>query len=276
MTENTTKKTVSRRAVAGGIAWSVPAIALASAAPAAATSPLIDVELSTGNACKYPGNGPGDMFHAYRFPLTVKNITGETVCVTITSGYVIFTGQTQPAGSAGWYSQPPRYNPENSGTPAPSSVCIPAGGSVTIYYIINRTGSSGNTSGTAYGSFLATGQSTGRQSEASASTTFPNLPPCSDLEAASGSAPQQSSATESSAVETTAPAAESAAPETAAPAEAATSEAAAPAAPSAEPVAPETAVSAATEAAAPAEVASEAAAAPAVSETAAPEAAPQP
>lgn len=51
---NDKQKTLSRRSVTAGIAWSVPAVAAVSAAPLAAASPVcISVE-GVGDAWKYP------------------------------------------------------------------------------------------------------------------------------------------------------------------------------------------------------------------------------
>lgn len=170
MTENTTKKTISRRAVAGGMAWSVPAIAFASAAPAATVSPLFTAQ--AGIVCKYPGGSVRGVKHAYMFPLTFTNIANEEVCVKIVGGYVTFdSGGT--VGTPEWYINPPH----RGGVLAPNEVCIPAGGSVTYYYVVDETGNSANESGTVRGVFQGTGSETGRQSTEYVDVAFSSTPP---------------------------------------------------------------------------------------------------
>jgi hypothetical protein len=61
------KKGVSRRTVVVGTAWAVPAIVVASAAPAMALSGPVTF---TGRACKSPGNPK-----RYIFELSVTNTT---------------------------------------------------------------------------------------------------------------------------------------------------------------------------------------------------------
>jgi hypothetical protein len=66
-------RNISRRVVVAGAAWSVPAITLASAAPAVASSrgPLS----FTGKACKLPGNS-SDTYKGYVFELVSDNPLG--------------------------------------------------------------------------------------------------------------------------------------------------------------------------------------------------------
>nr|WDS96069.1 hypothetical protein mcr_00108 [Micrococcus sp.] len=106
------------------------------------------------------------------FPLTLTNIANEDVCVEIVGGYVNFdSGRTD--GEPEWYTNPPH----RGGVQAPNEVCIPAGGSVTYYYVVDETGSSANESGTAVGTFLATGSETGRKDEKTVRVAFGSTPP---------------------------------------------------------------------------------------------------
>jgi hypothetical protein len=81
---------IRRRTVLAGAAWSVPVIAVASAAPAMAASPPVIVTFD-GFACKHPGASgtPGDpsgsLFKNYHFDLTVENTTNTAVTVDIVS-----------------------------------------------------------------------------------------------------------------------------------------------------------------------------------------------
>ena len=243
MTENTTKKTISRRAVAGGMAWSVPAIAFASAAPAATVSPLFTVD-PVGGACKYPGNSTNGVFQAYMIPVQITNIANERVCVSYVSGSVTFE-RNVPSGSPGWWTDKPHLP---GAAPLVGDVCLDPGDWRTLYYVIDNAGNSGNRAGVLTGTYLGTGQTTGRQSTAQISVSFTATPPdCttgeafvepSPTEAAAASpttAAEPSPAT-SAAPTTTAESSQAAAPattETAAPASAA--ETTAPASPTASP-----------------------------------------
>ena len=75
------KSGISRRTVAKGMAWSVPAIALAVPTPAYAASPGV-ITLS-GLGCKLPGNS-APQFKGYAFRATISNTTNSAVTVTIT------------------------------------------------------------------------------------------------------------------------------------------------------------------------------------------------
>jgi hypothetical protein len=82
---DTVKSGISRRTVVKGATWSVPAIIVAGAAPAAAVSgSLVDF---TGNACKLPGSSTPNK-KSYRFDMTSTNPAGGAygdVIVVVTS-----------------------------------------------------------------------------------------------------------------------------------------------------------------------------------------------
>lgn len=73
---------ISRRTLAAGAAWSVPVIAVASAAPAYALSG--GILTLTGTACKLPGNSQS-IYKGYAFGLVVNNTMPVSVLVEITS-----------------------------------------------------------------------------------------------------------------------------------------------------------------------------------------------
>ena len=52
-------RTISRRTVAKGAAWSVPAVLIAKSTPALAASPPIVIDFGDSTACKLPGNSWG-------------------------------------------------------------------------------------------------------------------------------------------------------------------------------------------------------------------------
>lgn len=85
---------ISRRRVVAGAAWSVPAVMVASAAPAVAASP--GFLTFTGEACKLPGNS-SDTFKGYVFELNANNETGplpDDAVTVITS--VTINGVVEP------------------------------------------------------------------------------------------------------------------------------------------------------------------------------------
>lgn len=88
---------VSRRTVAKGIAWSVPAVAIASAAPAYAISPPEDGPIRlAGVACKLPGSS-SDYSKGYIYDLAIVNETGPNpyeALIQITDVYVGGVRQT--------------------------------------------------------------------------------------------------------------------------------------------------------------------------------------
>ena len=76
------KSGISRRTVAKGMAWSVPAIALAVPTPAYAVASPGFITL-TGEGCKLPGNAT-DIFKGYAFEAFITNPTNTSVTVSIT------------------------------------------------------------------------------------------------------------------------------------------------------------------------------------------------
>lgn len=76
---------VSRRTIAKGAAWAVPAIVVASPAPAlAASGPPATRQFSVLSGCKLPGNSNAT-FKGYAFAMTASNTTSGTVVITINS-----------------------------------------------------------------------------------------------------------------------------------------------------------------------------------------------
>lgn len=70
---------VSRRALAHGAAWSVPVVAMASAAPATASSPGSPPTFGFIDACKSPGNSCPAFPKGYDFRFTVCNPNAEVI-----------------------------------------------------------------------------------------------------------------------------------------------------------------------------------------------------
>lgn len=126
----------SRRTVVAAAAWSVPVIAVASAAPAMAASPGV-ITFDPGQACKHPGQSQRPFNQDYHFVITVKNTTGEDVTVTITQ--MLIDGQ--PVN----FSVGEGVLPANM---APKSFVVPASaGSTGQTFVIHGDGTnSANTS----------------------------------------------------------------------------------------------------------------------------------
>ena len=75
------KSGISRRTVVKGTAWAVPAVVVASAAPAMAASPCLTASFG-GNSCKQPGLGQNADGYALRICFT--NNCASTVTITVT------------------------------------------------------------------------------------------------------------------------------------------------------------------------------------------------
>ena len=80
------KSGISRRTVAKGMAWSVPAVALAVAAPAYAASPCTPVPLTRGASCKCPGGSD-----RFKFGYILQ------ICVTVGNACALPPGVTNAA-----------------------------------------------------------------------------------------------------------------------------------------------------------------------------------
>jgi len=84
-----TKPTVSRRAVARGAVWSVPAVVIARAAPALAASSAPPTAV-VGAGCKLSGSSCANAFvKGYLFEITLTNTTGETIFLYNEPGFMI-------------------------------------------------------------------------------------------------------------------------------------------------------------------------------------------
>lgn len=82
MSESSAPKRVSRRTIAKGAAWTVPAIAVAAPVASAATSPPEEPVSFTGTGCKDPSGAPGSR---YFFALQVQSgLSGAAITFTHT------------------------------------------------------------------------------------------------------------------------------------------------------------------------------------------------
>ena len=183
------KSPITRRAVAKGIAWSVPAFAIATAAPALAQSPLVTIV--EGDVCKYAGNsGPTGTFQSYLFPVTISNLSNEPVCIKATGAKVILVNGTQKPGAPNFWTAKP-------GTPGAviggNTICLGIGQSTTYWLVLTNTGNSANEAGTAYVDVTVTGSTTGRAYTDQATVSFATTPPdCEKATSATSSAREAS------------------------------------------------------------------------------------
>ncbi|WP_203568011.1 hypothetical protein [Aestuariimicrobium ganziense] len=127
---------ISRRTVAKGAAWSVPAVVVASATPAFAVSgpkPTVTYD----GACKFPGsNCKGRVFQGYGLVFDVKNNDPDNAiyfCSPVLSNI-------EPADTFGGGT--PQWTPPAGGS---GCVKVDAGQSGKLYFFITNTGNSQQT-----------------------------------------------------------------------------------------------------------------------------------
>jgi len=126
---------ISRRTVVAGTAWALPAIVVASAAPAmAASGPVV----LSGRACKGPGNGANTKDYYLEVILNNTSSVTKTFCFTsiVLIGATITLGQCYPVGP----------NSEQTVTITINNRPDSANGSATLSYTID--GTPGTTSAT--------------------------------------------------------------------------------------------------------------------------------
>lgn len=138
------KPGISRRTIVAGTAWAVPAIVVASAAPAFALSGPVTF---TGRACKSPGGNS-----RYLFEISITNSNNFPIILHPVS--LVVNGVT-------------------SSTLCPGDQTVPANSTRTFTFIAGVFGNSAN--GTAL--FNYTYGQTGTELTGQASSGFNNLPP---------------------------------------------------------------------------------------------------
>lgn len=142
----TEKTTVSRRTVAKGLAWSVPAVAVAAATPAYAASPICIEVTYGGDACKEPGNASPETPKAYNLSFVFTN-TCNSGCVDI-----VVTDVYKPRGSDrnlylnvdSTQNPPVLSNPYNASQDPNNTFQVCAGTPVTFTMPITYSSNSSN------------------------------------------------------------------------------------------------------------------------------------
>lgn len=96
MAEQREDRRISRRTIAKGAAWAIPAVPLAVATPAYAASgggPTIVL----GDACKLPGNSCGNVFvKGYIFDVSICNTTDKPIYLFNQAGFQITFTENSP------------------------------------------------------------------------------------------------------------------------------------------------------------------------------------
>lgn len=115
------KSGVSRRTVVKGTAWAVPAVVVATAAPAMAASPCLTASFG-GSSCKQPGLGQNA--DGYSLQICFTNNCTSAVTVTVTGVESKSSGVREnlsigsinvPVGATVCYANPVIYCSTNSG-----------------------------------------------------------------------------------------------------------------------------------------------------------------
>ena len=106
-------KNVSRRRVVAGAAWSVPAVMVASAAPAMAASQCLTATFG-GESCKYPGSGQ----NAKGYKLQICFTNNCDISATIEVKSVQGNAASSPLVAVNQTVTVPAHNPQ--------PICLPA------------------------------------------------------------------------------------------------------------------------------------------------------
>jgi hypothetical protein len=147
MTEQREDRRISRRTIAKGAAWAIPAVPLVVATPAYATSSGGPTGVIT-NACKQPGESCFKQYgfvKGYTFLATITNPTAVDLYI-----YPKVDGTLDPyfavTSSVPFsYSTARLYTGGAIGAPLPTALLIPAGGSVQIIINAGTNSNSANT-----------------------------------------------------------------------------------------------------------------------------------
>jgi hypothetical protein len=142
----TDRKTVSRRTVTAGMAWSVPAVAAVAAAPLAAASPNCPSTSVTGDAVKYAGNSDFGTKHAYGFPLEITNTTAETIRIAPGTAHVDFEKKGRADGTVLFFDGDPCAGGRQISLEDEMLILAPRE-SIQLWYVVNETGNSANEAG---------------------------------------------------------------------------------------------------------------------------------
>lgn len=176
MSNEETRPGVSRRSVVAGVAWAMPAVAVAAAVPAYAVSPIIDPEVVPGSMCKYPGGSAGsDLKHAFRFQVKFTNKSSNPVTVTPVPGAssVVFDGDPALRGNLRFFDDSP-----TSGRQELGSFTLGGGEDQVFYLVLSDWGNSANNSGHINVVLNVKDNVTGETLQQTFQASFSSVPPC--------------------------------------------------------------------------------------------------
>lgn len=144
---------VSRRTVAKGVAWAVPTVMVAGAAPAYAVSPFPpDPSFDWANGCATTGSvsGCANAKKTAQVPFTAKNTTAQELQLQITGVKSWNSNQSKPgsfAAAGGIYTNNGTENNCDPKLGVPGcgrhpSVTIPAGATLSLWLVGSELGNS--------------------------------------------------------------------------------------------------------------------------------------
>jgi hypothetical protein len=138
---------VSRRAVARGIAWTVPVVAISVAAPAYAASAPTPVAAATNGSCKCPG---GNAPFIFKTEVTFSTTGNDTWSIAVSS--ILFDG-----------AAPTSFTPDTA--------TLPGGEGTVLFVLRNPTNNSASTHDVVL-TYTATNTTTGQTSGPIVATLF--------------------------------------------------------------------------------------------------------
>lgn len=189
MSEHLEERRISRRTIAKGAAWAIPAVPLVVATPAYAASgggPTVVL----GDACKLPGNSCGNVFvKGYIFDVSITNNTDKPIYIYDEAGYeIIFT---ENSADIDLFFQAAVYATDPNGTPAPPNVgdvvtfpvLLQPGDSIALIFNAGENGNSQNVQNLTVGLSIPWGHTEDPNVEPDQhppvvdSKTYPSTPP---------------------------------------------------------------------------------------------------
>jgi len=182
MTEQREDRRISRRTIAKGAAWAIPAVPLVMATPAYAASgggPTIIL----GDACKLPGASCSGVFvKGYIFDATVCNNTDKDIYLYDEPGYEITFSENSPAISLFFEAAVVATGP-NAGDVITFPYLLEAGECIALIFNAGENGNSQNvqnitvTISIPWGHTEVAGDDPDNHPPATDSATYPSTPP---------------------------------------------------------------------------------------------------
>lgn len=179
MTEQREDRRISRRTIAKGAAWAIPAVPLVVATPAYAASgggPTIVL----GDACKLPGNSCGNVFvKGYIFDVSICNNTDKAFYLFDEAGFEITFAEDSPDIDLFFQAA----IDATTGDPISFPYLIDPGECVALIFNAGENGNSQNvqnltvTISMPWGHTLPAGSDPDNHPDATDTATYPSTPP---------------------------------------------------------------------------------------------------